>query len=181
MISAISSVKAFAPVAGARTTLGDLLERWFAINEAEWATTVKSTRSIASSPLGSGTSTRPHGLEDAFVFAHDAAGLKPWRPNWVTKQFIAARKGAGLDHSGFMISATSWLFRYSAPVSGPHLSPRLAQSRASTTLNVYAHAIPGGDARRCRAHRWHRRCWAGLPTLCGRFSLRDVVRGGPRG
>jgi integrase len=32
------------------------------------------------------------------VFAHDAAGLKPWKPNWVTKQFIAARKGAWLDH-----------------------------------------------------------------------------------
>jgi hypothetical protein len=46
------------PVVGARTTLGDLLERWFAINDAEWAaTTVKSTArsSIASSPWGTGT------------------------------------------------------------------------------------------------------------------------------
>ncbi|MPZ16186.1 MAG: hypothetical protein GEU73_17510, partial [Chloroflexi bacterium] len=44
-----------APVAGARTTLGDLLERWFAINEAEWAaTTVKSTRSIIDRQLAPG-------------------------------------------------------------------------------------------------------------------------------
>jgi integrase len=43
-------------------------------------------------------SQSPQSLEDAFVFARDDAGLKPWKPKWVTKQFIAARKGAGLDH-----------------------------------------------------------------------------------
>jgi integrase len=39
-----------------------------------------------------------HGVENTFVFTDDPAGLKPWKPNWVTKQFIRARKGAGLDH-----------------------------------------------------------------------------------
>jgi integrase len=114
------------------------------------------------------TSTRPHGLEDAFVFAHDAAGLKPWKPNWVTKQFIAARKGAGLDHfrlhdlRHFM--ATQML---SAGVAVPIVSARLAHARASTTLKRLRARHPGRRCARCRAHRWHRRCWAGLPTLAG--------------
>jgi integrase len=90
----------------------------------------------------------PHGFEDAFVFTHDWIGLRPWKPNWVTKQFIRARTSAGLDHfrlhdlRHFM--ATQML---GAGVAVPIVSARLAHARASTTLNVYAHAIPGGDAR----------------------------------
>jgi integrase len=85
-------------------------------------------------------------FENAFVFAPDPAGLQPWKPNWVTKQFIAARKTAGLDHfrlhdlRHFM--ATQML---SAGIALSIVSARLAHARASTTLNVYAHAIPGGD------------------------------------
>ena len=90
----------------------------------------------------------PDGIEDAFVFAKDAAGLRPWKPNWVTKQFIAARKSAELDHfrlhdlRHFM--ATQML---GAGIAVPVVSARLAHARASTTLNVYAHAIPGGDVQ----------------------------------
>jgi integrase len=90
----------------------------------------------------------PDVLEDAFVFSNDPLGLRPWKPNWVTKQFIAARQSAGLDHfrlhdlRHFM--ATQML---AAGVAVPVVSARLAHARASTTLNVYAHAIPGGDVR----------------------------------
>lgn len=89
-----------------------------------------------------------HGVEDAFVFTHDAAGLRPWKPNWVIKQFIAARKGAGLDHSRLHdlrhFMATQML---NAGIAVSVVSARLAHARASTTLNVYAHAIPGGDVQ----------------------------------
>lgn len=93
-------------------------------------------------------SSCPEGVEDAFVFSSESAGLRPWNPNWVTKEFIAARKRAGVDHfrlhdlRHFM--ATQML---GAGVAVPVVSARLAHARASTTLNVYAHAIPSGDVQ----------------------------------
>ncbi|MEA2506801.1 MAG: hypothetical protein QOH48_1419 [Actinomycetota bacterium] len=83
---------------------------------------------------------------DAFIFTSHPLGLEPWKPNWVTQTFIRARRTAGLDHfrlhdlRHFM--ATQML---SAGVAIPVVSARLAHARASTTLNVYAHAIPGAD------------------------------------
>ncbi|MDQ6909445.1 MAG: site-specific integrase [Actinomycetota bacterium] len=83
---------------------------------------------------------------DSFVFSFDAAGRRPWSPNWVTKQFIAARRRAQLPHfrlhdlRHFM--ATQML---NAGVPIVTVSQRLSHARASTTLNVYAHAVPGGD------------------------------------
>jgi integrase len=82
----------------------------------------------------------------AFVFSRDSAGSSPWRPNWITKQFIRIRDGVGLvgcrlhDLRHFM--ATDML---AAGVPIPVVSARLDHARSSTTLNVYAHAIPGGD------------------------------------
>jgi integrase len=84
--------------------------------------------------------------QDRFVFSNDLAGGRPWRPNWVTKQFIAARTAAGVGHfrlhdlRHFM--ATEML-NLNVPI--PIVSGRLAHARASTTLNVYAHAVPAGD------------------------------------
>jgi integrase len=34
----------------------------------------------------------------SFVFSSVSDGSRPWRTSWVTKQFIAARRQAGLDH-----------------------------------------------------------------------------------
>ncbi len=85
--------------------------------------------------------------DNAFVFSVDDAGRRPWKPNWVTKQFIDVRRHLGLDHfrlhdlRHFM--ATEML---AAGVTVPVVSARLAHARASTTLHVYAHAVPGGDA-----------------------------------
>jgi len=72
----------------------------------------------------------------------------------VTKEFIRLRKRAGLrqfrlhDRRHFM--ATQML---DAGVPVPVVAARLAPARASTTLNVYAHAVPGatGLLRSCSA------------------------------
>lgn len=82
----------------------------------------------------------------SFVFSSRPDGTRPWLPNALTKRFIAARRGAGLPHfrlhdlRHFM--ATQML---AAGVPIATVSQRLSHARASTTLNVYAHAVPGGD------------------------------------
>ena len=63
-------------------------------------------------------------------------------PNFVTKRFIDARRAAGLDH--FRLHDLRH-FMVDAGVPLPIVAARLAHARASTTLNVYAHAVPGGD------------------------------------
>ena len=86
----------------------------------------------------------PH--EGRFVFSSDTASNRPWSPNYVTKRFIRMRRAAGLSHfrlhdlRHFM--ATQML---DAGVPIPIVAARLCHARASTTLNVYAHAVPGGD------------------------------------
>jgi hypothetical protein len=84
----------------------------------------------------------------AFVFSLRPDGTTPWKPNWVTKRFITARRAAGLPHfrlhdlRHFM--ATQML---AAGVPIATVSQRLSHARASTTLNVYAHFVPGGDRK----------------------------------
>jgi integrase len=83
---------------------------------------------------------------DGFVFSDDVDGARPWLPNRVTKMFITHRRRVGIarcrlhDLRHFM--ATEMLAR-GIPV--PTVSQRLGHARASTTLNVYAHRIPGAD------------------------------------
>jgi integrase len=89
-------------------------------------------------------------VADLFVFSTPPYRM-PWKPNWVTKEFIKARKGAGIEHfrlhdlRHFM--ATQML---GSGVAIPVVSARLAHARASTTLNVYAHAVPGADVHAAR-------------------------------
>ena len=82
----------------------------------------------------------------AFVFSSRPDGAKPWLPNWLTKRFIAARRAAGLPHFRLYdlrhFRATEML---AAGVPIATVSQRLSHARASTTLNVYAHSVPGGD------------------------------------
>jgi len=84
----------------------------------------------------------------AFVFSSEADGSKPWKPNWVTKRFIARRRAARLErfrlHDLRHFMATQML---AAGVPIATVSQRLNHARASTTLNVYARAVPGGDRR----------------------------------
>jgi integrase len=82
----------------------------------------------------------------SFVFSHDLVGENPWPPNWVTKQFIAYRRVAKVDcrlHDLRHFMATTML---TAGVPITTVSARLSHARTSTTLNVYAHAVPGGDS-----------------------------------
>lgn len=89
---------------------------------------------------------RSGGLTDGFVFSTDPAGRRPWPPNRVTKRFIPYRQRAGLAHfrlhdlRHFM--ATTML---AAGVPVPVVSERLCHARTSTTVNIYAHAMPGAD------------------------------------
>ncbi|MBF6557761.1 MAG: site-specific integrase [Acidimicrobiales bacterium] len=81
----------------------------------------------------------------SFVFSHEPAGGSPWSPNWVTNQFIAFREQAGVSfrlHDLRHFMATMML---TAGIPITTVSARLSHARTSTTLNVYAHAIPGGD------------------------------------
>jgi integrase len=83
---------------------------------------------------------------DGFVFSDDVDGARPWLPNRVTKMFIGHRRRTGIarcrlhDLRHFM--ATEMLAN-GIPV--PTVSQRLGHARASTTLNVYGHRIPGAD------------------------------------
>ena len=84
---------------------------------------------------------------DAFVFSDDG-GVTAWKPNRVTKAFVRHRRAAGLrafrlhDLRHFM--ATEML---QAGVPLVVVSRRLDHRRASTTLDRYAHAVPGSDAQ----------------------------------
>jgi integrase len=104
--------------------------------------------------LAMSTDGGERGNENRFVFSSDEAGTRPWSPNFVTKRFIRVRRAAGLDHfrlhdlRHFM--ATQML---DAGVPVPIVAARLCHTRASTTLNVYAHAVPGGDRSAAEALR----------------------------
>jgi integrase len=84
---------------------------------------------------------------DAFVFSDDG-GMTAWKPNRITKAFLRHRRAAGLrpfrlhDLRHFM--ATEMLH---AGVPIVIVSRRLDHRRVSTTLDQYAHAVPGGDAQ----------------------------------
>jgi integrase len=86
------------------------------------------------------------GSSNAFVFSHDSDGTSPWKPNWATKEFIRLREATGIPHCRLHdlrhFMATEML---AAGVAIPIVAARLSHARASTTLNVYAHAVPGGD------------------------------------
>jgi integrase len=91
---------------------------------------------------------------EAFVFSDDG-GATAWKPNRVTKAFLRHRRAAGLrafrlhDLRHFM--ATEMLH---AGVPLVIVSRRLDHRRVSTTLDKYAHAVPGGDAQ-AAATLWH--------------------------
>jgi integrase len=83
---------------------------------------------------------------DGFVFSDDVDGARPWLPNRVTKLFIQQCRRSGIAHCRLHdlrhFMATEMLAN-GIPV--PTVSQRLGHARASTTLNVYAHRIPGAD------------------------------------
>jgi integrase len=89
------------------------------------------------------TAVRP----DGFVFSDDD-GVDAWKPNRVTKAFIRHRRAADLRsfrlHDLRYFMATEMLH---AGIPLVTVSRRLDHRRVSTTLDKYAHAVPGGDAQ----------------------------------
>ena len=83
---------------------------------------------------------------DGFVFPTTPPGRRPWQPNWVTKRFITlpttSRAGHFRLHDLRHFMATAML---AAGVPVPVVSERLCHARTSTTVNIYAHAMPGAD------------------------------------
>lgn len=88
-----------------------------------------------------------------YVFTDDD-GHTAWKPNRVTKTFVRYRRAAGLrefrlhDLRHFM--ATEMLH---AGIPLVVVARRLDHQRPSTTLNCYAHAVPGSDAHAAAALR----------------------------
>jgi integrase len=83
---------------------------------------------------------------DAFVFSADRDRSSPWLPNRVTKEFIRHLRRSGVGrfrlHDLRHFMASQMLGHGVAVIT---VSQRLGHARASTTLNVYGHCIPGAD------------------------------------
>ena len=92
-------------------------------------------------------------VRDRFIFCYDEAGTRPWKPNYVTKRFIQFRKAAGLGHFRLHDLRHFMATQMHVGVAVPIVAARLAHARASTTLNVYAHAVPGGDRHAALSRR----------------------------
>ena len=112
-----------------------------ALDQETLATVIEHARRHADRGVNAGAEPG-----EGFVFSDDPTGRRPWQPNWVTKRFIRYRQHAGLaqfrlhDLRHFM--ATTML---AAGVPVPVVSERLCHARTSTTVNIYAHAMPGAD------------------------------------
>jgi integrase len=70
-------------------------------------------------------------------------GARPWRPNWGHQEFIHARRGVGLSH--FRLHDLRHFMATQMRAAGVPIVSRGFSARVSTTLNVYAHGVPGGD------------------------------------
>jgi len=120
----------------------------------------------------------------AFVFSRCADGATPWLPNWTTKEFIRARRAAGLPqfrlHDLRHFMATEML---AAGVPIVTVSQRLSHARVSTTLNVYAHSVPGGDRRAAEtlAAILHPAVWRIAVLLSTLEGCSDICPHGSRG
>jgi integrase len=84
--------------------------------------------------------------DSAFMFSAQRDGSAPWSPNRVTKQFICHVRRCGVGrfrlHDLRHFMATQMLRHGVAVLT---VAQRLGHARASTTLNVYGHCIPGAD------------------------------------
>lgn len=82
---------------------------------------------------------------EAFVFARDLDGTTPWRPDFATYLYGELRTKAGVTtrlHDLRHAHATQLL---GAGVDVRTVANRLGHARASTTLDIYGHALPAND------------------------------------
>lgn len=83
-----------------------------------------------------------------YIFTDDPAGRQAWRPDRANVRWAKARKLAGVDvsvrlHDLRHFHATHLL---DAKVPVPSVAKRLGHADGTTTLKVYAHGTPEGDA-----------------------------------
>ena len=86
---------------------------------------------------------------DGFVFSRDVLGELPWRPDsGVTYRFERLRKRVDLETVRFhdlRHYVATRLLDAGLPVRA--VSERLGHASATTTLTIYAHAVPATDRR----------------------------------
>jgi len=113
-----------------------------AIDEATMRRLIEHRRRVEARARSSGVTV----ADTAFVFSAPSDGSVPWLPNRVTKQFIRHLRRCGVGrfrlHDLRHFMATQMLGH---GVSVVTVAQRLGHARASTTLNVYGHCIPGAD------------------------------------
>jgi integrase len=100
-------------------------------------------RMVLQRALASGVTLQ----DDGYVFSRDVAGLTPWRPDSVTKQFGQIRKALGYDSAITLRTlrhfvATQML---AAGVDPRTVAGRLGHAKPSTTLDIYAAFLPARD------------------------------------
>lgn len=86
--------------------------------------------------------------ESGYVFSRDPDGERPLRPSLVTRAFAEARTAAKLPdtvrlHDLRHLNAS---LQMAAGVDPATVAARLGHAQISTTLNIYTHAQPSGDA-----------------------------------
>lgn len=83
---------------------------------------------------------------DAYVFARDAEGMTPWRPDSFSRKVRQLRRSIGLDHvelralRHFVITQL-----LAAGVDVRTVAGRAGHARTSTTLDIYAAFVPARD------------------------------------
>jgi integrase len=84
--------------------------------------------------------------DDAYVFSREPDGAIPWRPDHVTKGFVAVREELGYQdvrlHDLRHFAATRLM---AAGVPVRTVSGRLGHANPSTTLSVYSHFLEASD------------------------------------
>lgn len=117
-------------------------ERVVAIDAGAVTALREHRRRAAERALAVGATLGP----DAWVFALDAAGMVPWRPDSASHRFDRLRRSVGLSHVQLKnlrhFVATQLLAAGVDPVT---VSARLGHGRTSTTLDIYAAAVPARD------------------------------------
>jgi integrase len=114
----------------------------------------------------------------SFVFSDDPAGVAPWKPNWVTKQFIKYRTVVKVDwrlHDLRHFTATTML---TAGVPITTVSARLSHARTSTTLNVTLSPAAMRSLQRSSAAFSDKRATRRRPHAFGAPSITDLPDGG---
>ena len=84
--------------------------------------------------------------EDAFIFSHEADGARPLHPDAMSSRWESVCKQAGVQgvrlHDLRHFQATMLL---AGGVPLKNVSARIGHANASTTLNIYAHALESHD------------------------------------